>query len=147
MKTGGYEAEYGRSTGGIINVITKSGGNEFHGDVFGYHFNDSLQASSKSVVSSAGTVSGFTNQDFGADVGGYILKDKLWFFGAFDRVSNSTDSSTSLNELMRQPTESTERWMRPPEMMQPWLTIESVAMPTRACASSRKTNFAGGYCR
>ena len=93
VKTGGYEAEYGRSTGGIINVITKSGGNEFHGDVFGYHFNDSLQASSKSVVSSAGTVSGFTNQDFGADVGGYILKDKLWFFGAFDRVSNSTDSS------------------------------------------------------
>ena len=35
VKTGGYQAEYGRSTGGIINVITKSGGNEFHGDVFG----------------------------------------------------------------------------------------------------------------
>jgi hypothetical protein len=94
VKTGGYEAEYGRSTGGIINVITKSGGNELHGDVFGYHFNDSLQASSKNVVSTAGTVSGFTNQDFGADLGGYILKDKLWFFGALDRVSNSVDSAT-----------------------------------------------------
>ncbi|HEY3169742.1 MAG TPA: TonB-dependent receptor, partial [Thermoanaerobaculia bacterium] len=34
VKTGGYQAEYGRATGGIINVITKSGGNEFHGDVF-----------------------------------------------------------------------------------------------------------------
>ncbi len=95
VKTGGYEAEFGRSTGGIINVITKSGGNEFHGDLFGYNFNDSLQSNSKSVVSTAGTVSGFTNQDFGADLGGYILKDQLWFFGAFDRVSNSVDSALS----------------------------------------------------
>ena len=37
VKTGGYQAEYGRNTGGVINVITKSGGNEFHGDVFGYY--------------------------------------------------------------------------------------------------------------
>ncbi|HEV7505125.1 MAG TPA: TonB-dependent receptor [Thermoanaerobaculia bacterium] len=43
VKTGGYEAEFGRSTGGIISVITKSGGNDFHGDVFGYFDNDSLQ--------------------------------------------------------------------------------------------------------
>ena len=47
VKTGGYEAEFGRSTGGIINVITKSGGNEFHGDVFGYYDADSLQAENK----------------------------------------------------------------------------------------------------
>src|SRR5439155_17433744 len=37
VMTGGYSAEYGRSTGGVFNVITKSGGNEFHGDVFGYY--------------------------------------------------------------------------------------------------------------
>jgi hypothetical protein len=43
VKTGGYQAEFGRSTGGIITVITKSGGNEFHGDVFGYYDNDSLR--------------------------------------------------------------------------------------------------------
>ena len=36
LKTGGYEAEHGKSTGGIVNVITKSGSNQFHGDVFGY---------------------------------------------------------------------------------------------------------------
>ena len=47
VKTGGYEAEYGRSTGGIINVITKSGGNEFHGDAFGYFNDESLQADTK----------------------------------------------------------------------------------------------------
>ncbi|HMC20856.1 MAG TPA: TonB-dependent receptor, partial [Thermoanaerobaculia bacterium] len=69
VKTGGYEAEYGRSTGGIINVITKSGGNDFRGDLFGYHDSDSLQSNAKSVVSTAGTQEGFTRKDYGVDVG------------------------------------------------------------------------------
>src|SRR5205823_7112006 len=81
VKTGGYEAEYGRSTGGIINVITKSGGNDFTGDVFGYYDNDSLQSKAKTVVSTAGVQQGFTRKDYGADLGGFILRDKLWFFG------------------------------------------------------------------
>lgn len=92
VKTGGYEAELGRSTGGIINVITKSGGNEFHGDVFGYYDSDSLQSSPDPVVATSGVVEGFTREDYGIDLGGYIVKDKLWFFAAYDRVSNSTDS-------------------------------------------------------
>ena len=92
VKTGGYEAEYGKSTGGIINVITKSGGNAFKGDVFGYLDNDSLQATAKPVSSTGGTVSGFTRKDYGLDLGGYIVKDKLWFFGAYDRVKNETTS-------------------------------------------------------
>jgi len=92
VKTGGYEAEYGRSTGGIINVITKSGGNAFHGDGFGYYDNDSLQSKAKTVVSNGGTAAGFTREDYGADLGGYILKDRLWFFGAYDKVTNTTKS-------------------------------------------------------
>ncbi len=92
VKTGGYEAEFGRSTGGIINVVTKSGGNEFHGDVFTYYDDDSLQSGPDDIVSTAGTVEGFTREDFGADVGGYIVRDKVWFFAAYDRVNNDTDS-------------------------------------------------------
>ncbi|MBV9188226.1 MAG: TonB-dependent receptor, partial [Acidobacteria bacterium] len=86
VKTGGYEAEYGRATGGIINVITKSGGNEMHGDLFGYDTSDSLQTDSHSVAGP--TPGGFTRKDYGADAGGFILKDKLWFFGAYDEVRN-----------------------------------------------------------
>jgi len=93
VKTGGYEAEFGRSTGGIINVITKSGGNQFSGDVFGYHDSNSLQANAKPVVSTGGTQTGFTRKDYGADVGGYIMRDRLWFFGAYDGVRNSVDNS------------------------------------------------------
>ena len=47
LKAGGYEAEYTGAQGGILNVVTKSGGNEFHGDAFGYFDNDSLQAENK----------------------------------------------------------------------------------------------------
>ncbi|HKO56703.1 MAG TPA: hypothetical protein VJ276_12570, partial [Thermoanaerobaculia bacterium] len=93
VKTGGYEAEYGRSTGGIINVITKSGGNQLTGDVFGYYDNDSLQSDADTVVSTAGTTEGFTRRDFGLDFGGDLLRDRLWFFGAFDQVRNSISSS------------------------------------------------------
>jgi hypothetical protein len=41
---GNYNAEYGRATGGVVNIVTKSGGNDFHGDVFGYFRNKSFQA-------------------------------------------------------------------------------------------------------
>ncbi|HEY4230057.1 MAG TPA: carboxypeptidase regulatory-like domain-containing protein, partial [Thermoanaerobaculia bacterium] len=44
VKSSGYEAEYGRSTGGVINVVTKSGGNDFHGDAFGYFDTKGLTA-------------------------------------------------------------------------------------------------------
>ncbi|HEY4640989.1 MAG TPA: TonB-dependent receptor [Thermoanaerobaculia bacterium] len=93
VKTGGYEAEFGKSTGGIINVITKSGGNDLRGDVFGYYDNDSLQSNTKSVVSNGGTAEGFTRKDYGVDLGGFFVKDKLWFFAAYDQVRNSLDSS------------------------------------------------------
>jgi hypothetical protein len=92
VKTGGYEAEFGRSTGGIVNVITKSGGNEFHGDVFGYYDSDRLQAKAEPVVSTT-TSAGYTRKDYGLGLGGYILKDRLWFFGAYDRVDNTQDNT------------------------------------------------------
>jgi hypothetical protein len=96
VKTGGYEAEYGRSTGGIINVITKSGGNEFRGDLYAYYDNDRVQSDAKSIAQP--TPTGFTRNDYGFDLGGFILKDKLWFFAAYDRVNNDID-----NELLEGP--------------------------------------------
>jgi carboxypeptidase family protein/TonB-dependent receptor-like protein len=106
VKTGGYEAEFGRSTGGIINVITKSGGNDFHGDVFAYYDNDSLQSNAKPVVSTGGTTAGFTREDYGIGLGGFLVRDKLWFFGAYDRVSNSLDSTLPAGPLAGNAVES-----------------------------------------
>src|SRR5437870_10289321 len=84
IKTGAYGAEYGKSTGGIFNVITKSGGNEFHGDVFGYGTTKGLVRSVKNFSFTGSSGNGFSETDVGGDIGGPIVKDKLWFFGAFN---------------------------------------------------------------
>jgi len=102
VKTGGYEAEFGRSTGGIINVITKSGGNDFHGDVFGYFDNDSLESKAEPVVSISGTTAGFRQEDYGIGFGGRLVRDKLWFFAAYDKVSNKLDSTLPAGPLAGQ---------------------------------------------
>ena len=106
VKTGGYQAEFGRATGGLINVITKSGGNEFHGDVFGYWESPSLQPPLKDDVVEGSKLSNFSfiqsevdNKDFGIDVGGYFVKDKLWFFAAYDAVSNDQSQYISKDFL------------------------------------------------
>jgi len=84
IKTGAYGAEYGKSTGGIFNVITKSGGNEFHGDLFGYGTTKGLVRSVKNFSFTGSSANGFSETDVGGDIGGPIVKDKLWFFGAFN---------------------------------------------------------------
>lgn len=82
--TGGYQAEYGRAGGGIISAVTKSGSNEFHGDVWVNYTPGLLTGKQKEVTSAA--VSQATKSqpwntvDFGADIGGPIIKDKLWFY-------------------------------------------------------------------
>jgi outer membrane receptor protein involved in Fe transport len=84
IKTGAYGAEYGKSTGGIFNVITKSGGNEFHGDLFGYGTTKGLVREVKNFPFTGSAANGFSETDIGGDIGGPIVKDKLWFFGAFN---------------------------------------------------------------
>jgi outer membrane receptor protein involved in Fe transport len=84
IKTGAYGAEYGKSTGGIFNVITKSGGNEFRGDAFGFFTTKGLVRETKNFPFTGAAPNGFSEVDAGFDIGGPIKKDKLWFFGAFN---------------------------------------------------------------
>src|SRR5262249_22334089 len=84
IKTGAYGAEYGKSTGGIFNVITKSGSNEFHGDVFGYGTTKGLVRGVNNFPFTGSAANGFSEVDVGGDIGGPIIHDKLWFFGAFN---------------------------------------------------------------
>ncbi len=104
VKAGGYQAEYGHAQGGVLNAITKSGGNEFHGDAFGYYNGraggatdgNAWQAADKHVQEKADSLGTFRAQtdvirntltsDYGADLGGFGWKDRIWFFGAYDRV-------------------------------------------------------------
>jgi hypothetical protein len=84
--TGGIPAEYAGGTGLVSKVTTKSGGNEFHGSVNYYFQNDRLVADNKH-----NTASGFSTYDSAATLGGPIIKDKLWFFGSYQRKGRDTD--------------------------------------------------------
>ena len=84
IKTGNYGADNGLSTGGIFNVITKSGGNAVHGDVFAYFGSKSLVRKTKNFPLVGLAPNGFSDVDAGFDIGGPIKKEKLWFFGAFN---------------------------------------------------------------
>ncbi len=86
--TGGYMPEYGRATGGVLDAVTKSGSNEFHGSAFftitpgvldGWRH--PLQSNTDAVTEQVRISS---VRDFGATVGGPIVKDKLWFFAGVD---------------------------------------------------------------
>ncbi len=111
VKSSGFDAEYGGATGGVINVVTKGGGNEFHGE-FGMGFRTSKLESDprpQQLRFTSGTGAAFTQTveyydqpkssylitSPTANLGGPILKDKLWFFGSWspgivDQTINTT---------------------------------------------------------
>jgi hypothetical protein len=82
VQTSNYEPQYGRASGGIVNVTTKSGTNAFHGGV--WEFNRLSAYTSNTVLNAQqGLPKGiYTRNQFGFDVGGPIMKDKLFFFGS-----------------------------------------------------------------
>lgn len=102
--TGGYMPEYGRSTGGVINAITKTGSNEFHGDAFTYYSPGQLAGWRHPVQRQNGSVSWASSLaylgDFGADLGGPIVKDKLWFYAGFDLSRTQYDVQRSINRIV-----------------------------------------------
>ncbi len=91
VETAVAPAEYGRALGGVVNAITRSGGNAYHGQVFGFFDSQSLQAKAKPGVV-GGDFAGFNDQDYGASLGGYLVRDRLWFFGVYDRTGLSRDT-------------------------------------------------------
>jgi hypothetical protein len=86
VKTGGYGAEFGQATGGVINVVTKSGTNNLSGAIFGYARPSDLESDFTQIQSPNGTVNtvGTEVADVGAAIGGPIVRDRLFFFGAID---------------------------------------------------------------
>lgn len=99
VSTGSMDAEYTGSTGGLFNMLTKSGSNEFHGEVFFYYTDDSFNAQRHSHDFEVAQSNSFKDYDYGFDLGGPILKDRLWFFVGYNPNFSSyrtayTDTST-----------------------------------------------------
>lgn len=84
IKTGGMDAEHGQATGGMVNVVTKSGTNDLKGALFAYTQPSGLEASFKQVQLQEGRVNtlGSSLSDAGAVVGGPVLTNRLFYFAA-----------------------------------------------------------------
>jgi hypothetical protein len=84
VKTGGYEAEFGQATGGVVNVVTKSGSNELRGAVFGFSQPTALQANYTQFQAANGSVNtvGTSANDLGAGGGLPIVRNHLFFYGS-----------------------------------------------------------------
>jgi hypothetical protein len=80
--TSNYSAEYGRTSGGVINALTKSGTNQFHGDVYEFLRNNALDA--KNYFDRPGQIPAFRRNQFGAALGGPIWKDHTFFFADYE---------------------------------------------------------------
>jgi Carboxypeptidase regulatory-like domain/TonB-dependent Receptor Plug Domain len=96
--TGGYNAEYGRATGGVVNVVTKSGGNQFHGGVWFYYqpFSGDPRVRARIGEAIASTTRLSNHFDFGFDLGGPIIKDKVWFYAGFHPQFSNFESTRFL---------------------------------------------------
>jgi outer membrane receptor protein involved in Fe transport len=78
--TSNFTAEYGRASGGVVNVATKSGTNQFHGGVYEFNRVAALAANTYNNNANDLPKAGFTRNQFGYTIGGPIIKNKLFFF-------------------------------------------------------------------
>jgi hypothetical protein len=85
LQTGGFEAEHGRATGGIINLVSKVGGNRFSGTFDARYRNDSFQESGEHFDASELSTE---HSIVAATLGGPILRDRLWFFASYQQIND-----------------------------------------------------------
>ena len=89
-----YEAEYGRNAGAVINIVTKSGTNEFHGSALEFFRNNALDARNY-FNSKPDPPNPFHNNQFGGSLGGPILRDKTFFFVDYEGLRESGAQASS----------------------------------------------------
>ncbi|HKS71851.1 MAG TPA: carboxypeptidase regulatory-like domain-containing protein [Terriglobales bacterium] len=85
IQTSSYSAEFGRSGGAVINAVTKSGTNSYHGNLFEFFRNSALDA--RNFFQTTGPKAPFKQNQWGGTIGGYIIKNKLFWFGDYQGTS------------------------------------------------------------
>src|SRR6202171_3312175 len=94
--TGGFSGEYGKASGGVVNAITKSGTNGFHGDVYEFIRNSALDSRDYFARSGNTPRAAFRRNQFGASAGGPIIKDKTFFFGDYEGMRQGKGITTAI---------------------------------------------------
>lgn len=94
---GNYSAEYGRSIGDVVNVVTKSGGNDLHGDAFEFLRNDYMDA--RNYFATPGSSTPLRLNQFGGNMGGPLVKNKAFFFSNYEGV-RQTITNTAIYDVL-----------------------------------------------
>jgi hypothetical protein len=87
-----FSAEFGGSAGSVVNIVTRSGGNSFHGSLFEFFRNEKLDARNFFNKPPA-TKPAFRLNQFGGSIGGPIVKDRAFFFGSYEAIRQRTGTS------------------------------------------------------
>src|SRR6185369_1569479 len=95
IQTQQYKAEYGRSTGGVLTVVTKTGTNQLSGGAWGFFRKDSLNSETESEKIAGGGKSPYDRKQYGASLGGPIVKDKVHFFATYEKTDRDTNYSVN----------------------------------------------------
>ena len=98
--TSRYKAEYGRSAGGVINVLTKTGTNEIHGTAFEFFRDDGLNARNQPEKDAGLDKSDYRRHQFGFSVGGPIVQDRTHYFGTFERLDEQQSTVLRGSDLL-----------------------------------------------
>lgn len=89
VRAGGYQAEFGGAGAGIVNAVTASGGDTLHGQLFGFFANRLLAVNANPTA--AARAADFASWDAGGSVGGPIVRERLWYFAAYDPTRERQD--------------------------------------------------------
>src|SRR4051794_39166664 len=90
VQTSNFSAEFGAAAGGVVNAITKSGTNSFHGSAYEFLRNDNLDARNFF----AATKPLLVRNQYGGSLGGPVIRDKGWFFAAYEGLHNRSEAAT-----------------------------------------------------
>ena len=105
MQANSYDAQFGRTSGGVVNVITKSGTNALHGVAYDFERHSVMDANNFFNNRSGRDLSSFQRHQFGGNLGGAVLKNKWFFFGDYEGLRQgypSTSITTVPTALQRQ---------------------------------------------
>ncbi len=90
IQTQQYKAEFGRSTGGVLTVVTKTGTNQLAGAAWGFFRKDSLNSETESEKAAGSGKNDYDRKQYGASLGGPIVKDKVHFFATYEKTDRKT---------------------------------------------------------
>jgi outer membrane receptor protein involved in Fe transport len=98
VQTGLYDAEFGKEGGGTVNIVTKSGTNQFHGTAFEFFRNTAMDANNFFQNASGAPRPVFRQNQYGGTVGGPVKKDKVFFFVSYQGTNQANGVSSSSNK-------------------------------------------------